>query len=151
MAELAASHTGTETVVADTDGVVLEGVGKVVVALGHGTNENGNALFRVQRLEVILSADHGGIKTHRDLAAVGRQVVGDRVFNNLEQLLLRVGGADGEPVKQLNHQTGKPFERSRNTHGGVDFYQDALGCVDEDLEATSFVDRGIQQGEKALL
>lgn len=88
VAEFAAGHTGTKTVVADTDSFVLEGVGKVIVALGHGTDENGDTLVGVQRLQVVLGADHGRLETHGHLAAVGGQVVGDRVLNNLEELFL---------------------------------------------------------------
>lgn len=88
MAELAAGNTGTETVVADTDSFVLERIGKVIVALGHGTDENGNTLIGVQRLQVVLGTDHGRLETHGHLAAVGGQVVGDRVLNNLKELFL---------------------------------------------------------------
>lgn len=88
MAELAASHTGTETVVADGDGIVLEGVGKVVVTLGHGADKDGNALVRPQGLNVVPGADDGGIETHGHLAAVRGQVVGNGVLDDLEQLLL---------------------------------------------------------------
>lgn len=88
MAELAAGNTGTKTVVADTDSIVLEGVGKVVVALGHGTDEDGDTLVRVQCLQIILGADHGRLETHGHLAAVGGQVVGDRVLNNLKEFFL---------------------------------------------------------------
>lgn len=48
VAELATGNTGTETVVADTDSFVLERIGKVIVALGHGTDENGDTLVGVQ-------------------------------------------------------------------------------------------------------
>lgn len=88
MAELAAGNTGTKTVVADTDSIVLEGVGKVVVTLGHGTDEDGDTLVRVQRLQIILGADHRRLETHGHLAAVGGQVVGDRVLDNLKELFL---------------------------------------------------------------
>lgn len=88
VAEFAAGNTGTKTVVADTDSFVLERVGKVIVALGHGTDENSDTLVGVQRLQVVLSADHGRLETHGHLAAVGGQVVGDRVLNNLKELFL---------------------------------------------------------------
>lgn len=88
VAKFAAGNAGTKTVVADTDSFVLERVGKIVVALGHGTDENSDTLVGVQRLQVVLSADHGRLETHGHLAAVGGQVVGDRVFNNLEELFL---------------------------------------------------------------
>jgi hypothetical protein len=88
VAELATGNTGTETVVADTDSFVLERVGKVIVALGHGTDEDGDTLVGVQRLQVVLGTDNGRLETHGHFAAVGGQVVGDRVLNNLEELFL---------------------------------------------------------------
>lgn len=95
VAELTTRHTGTETVVADTDALILEGIGKVIVALGHGTDEDGDALIGLQRLQVVPGAHQGGFETHGDLATVGRQVVGDGVLDDLEQFLLRIGRADG--------------------------------------------------------
>lgn len=53
-------------------------------------------------------------------------------------------------MEQLDHQTGKPLERSRNADGRIDFNQNTLGCVNEDLQAPGLVDGRIQQGEKAL-
>ena len=150
MAELAAGHTGTKAVVADTDGVILEGVGEIVVALGHGTDEDGDALFGAERFDIVLGAHHGRLETEGDLAAIGWQVVGDWVLDHFQQLLLRVGGADGETVKQLNHQPSKPLKSSRNAHGRVDFDQNALGSVDENLKTTGFVDGGVQEGKEAL-
>lgn len=47
VAELAACNAGTEVEVADTDTVVLDGVRKVIIALGHSTDEDGNALVLV--------------------------------------------------------------------------------------------------------
>jgi hypothetical protein len=44
MTKLAASDAGTQAIVADTDGFVLELISKVVFALGHGSNENAYAL-----------------------------------------------------------------------------------------------------------
>lgn len=150
MAELAAGNTGTKTVVADTDSFVLEGVGKVIVTLGHGTDENSNTLVGVQRLEIVLGADHGRLETHGHLAAVGGQVVGDRVLNNLKELFLRVGRTDGESVEQLDHQTGEPLECSRNADGRIDFDQDTLGGVNENLEPTGLVHGGIEESEQTL-
>lgn len=45
MAELAACDTGTQAVVTDGNRVILEGVGKVIVSLGHGTHEDTDALL----------------------------------------------------------------------------------------------------------
>lgn len=53
MAELAASNTGTERIVADTDRVVLELIRERIVALGHGTDEDANALLGSKILNVV--------------------------------------------------------------------------------------------------
>lgn len=150
MAEFAACNTGGQAEVADTDGIVLEGVGKVIAALGHCTNEDANALFRLEILNVVSDADDGGIETQRDLAAVGRQVIGDGVLDDLEQLLLRGGGSDGEAVQELDHETGETLEGSGDANGGADFDEDTFGGGDVDLEFASFVDRGVEKGEKTL-
>lgn len=68
-------------------------------------------------------------------------MVGDGVLDDLEQLLLRGGGADGELVEQLDHQTGEALEGTRNADGGRDFDEDALGGVDVDLELAGLVER----------
>ena len=91
MAELAACYAGTQAIVADTDRFVLEGISKVIMALGHGPNEDADALLRCQGLEIILHSYHGGLKTHCHFAAVGRKMIRDRVFNNSQQFFLRIG------------------------------------------------------------
>lgn len=45
MAEFAARHARTQTVVTDTDGLVLEGISKVVMAFRHRSNEDADALL----------------------------------------------------------------------------------------------------------
>lgn len=45
MAEFTAGHTGTQAVVADTDLVILERVGKIIMTLGHGTDEDADTLI----------------------------------------------------------------------------------------------------------
>lgn len=77
-------------------------------------------------------------------------MVGDGVFDDLQQLLIRVGGSDGEPMKQLDHQTGEPLECTRNPDRRAHFDQNALGGLDIDLELSGLVDRGVEQGEEAL-
>lgn len=150
MAEFTAGHTSTQAVVADTDLVILQRVGKVIITLGHGTDEDADALFGIQRLNVVSGPHNGSLETESHLAAVGRQVVRNGVFDNLQQLLLRIRRADGQPVKELNHQTGKPLECPRNAHGGIHFDQDALGGMDEDLQLSGLVDRGIEEGQETL-
>lgn len=88
MAELAASNTGRQAEVADTDGVILESICKIVAALCHGTDEDANALLWAKILNVVPHTDNRSIKTEGDLTAVGRQVISDRVLDDLEKLFL---------------------------------------------------------------
>ena len=82
MAELAACYAGTQTIVADTNRFVLEGVSEVVMALGHGSNKDTNAFLWPQCFKIVLTPNDGGFETHRDFAAVRREMIRDRVFNN---------------------------------------------------------------------
>lgn len=150
MAEFTAGHTSTQAEVADTDGVILEGISKVIMTLGHGTDKNTNALICIQRLDIVCCSDHGCLETESHLTAVGRQVIGNGILDDLQQLLLRVGRADGEPVKELNHQPGKPLEGPRNTHRGVHFNQNPLGGMDKNLKLASLVDGGVEKGQETL-
>lgn len=150
MAEFTASHTSTQAEVADTDGIILEGISKVIMTLGHGTDKDTDALIRIQRLHIVCCSDHGGLETESHLTAVGGQVIGDGILDDLQQLLLRIGRADGEPVKELNHQPGKPLESPRNTHRGVHFNQNSLGGMDKNLKLASLVNGGIEKGQEAL-
>lgn len=99
MTELAAGNTGTQAETADTDGVILEGIGKVVASLGHGTNEDTNTLLRTQVLDIIPNADHRSVETEGDLATVWWQMIGDWVLDDLEKFLLRRGRADRQSVQ----------------------------------------------------
>jgi hypothetical protein len=148
--ESAAGDTSTQTEVADTDGIVLELVCEGVVALGHGTDEDANALLGCEVGNVVAHADDGGVETEGDLAAVGREVVGDGVLDDLQQLLLRRSGADGQSVKELDHQTGEALKCTGNADGRADFDQDTLCCVDVDLEFAGLVERRVEEGEETL-
>lgn len=150
MAELAAGDAGTETEVADGDGVVLEGVCKVVSPLGHGTDEDADALLGPQGLDVVVHPDDGGVEAKGDLPAVGREMVCDGVLDDLEQLLFGVGGADGEPVQQLDHEAGEPLEGARDADGGGDLDEHPLGRVDIYLQLPGLVDGRVEQGEQTL-
>lgn len=90
MAEFTARHTCTQTVVTDTDGVVLEGVGKVIVTLGHGTNKDANALVGTHGLDVVGGPHDGGLETECHFPAIGGKVIRDGVLDDLQQLLLGV-------------------------------------------------------------
>jgi len=60
--ELAASNTGTQRVVANTDGIILELIGERIIAFGHGTNEDTNALLGSQILNVIPNSYNLGVE-----------------------------------------------------------------------------------------
>lgn len=70
--EFTTRHTGTQTIVADTDCIIFKGICKIITALGHGTNEDADALLGVQRLDVILNTDYRRLETERHLPTVGR-------------------------------------------------------------------------------
>lgn len=63
MAELAASNTCTQAVVADTDSIIFERICKVVAALGHGTNKDADALLGRKIGHVVADSDNGSIET----------------------------------------------------------------------------------------
>jgi hypothetical protein len=146
----AAGNTSTQTEVADTDRVVLEFVCEGVVTLGHGTDEDANALLRSEVGNVVTHTDDGRVETEGDLAAVGRQVVGDGVLDDLQQLFLRCSRTDGQSVKELDHQTGEALEGTGDADGGADFDQDTLCCVNVDLEFAGLVERRVEEGEETL-
>lgn len=148
--EFAAGHARTETVIADTDGLVLEGVGKVILAFGHGADKDADTFVGFKSVDVISDSNDVGVKTQGDFPAVRGEVVGDGVFDDLEQLFLRVDGPNGQPVQQLDHKTGEPFECSRNPHGRTDFDQDTFGGVDVDLQPAGLVDGRVKEGQQTL-
>ena len=77
-------------------------------------------------------------------------MVRDGILDDLEKFLLGVDGADGESVKELDHQTRKTLEGTRDSDGGADFDEDAFGGVDVDLKAAGLVDWRIEEGKEAL-
>jgi len=146
MAELATRHTRTKREIADADTVILERIGKVVLALGHGPDKHAHALFGAQIRNVVPAAHDGSVKAQRHLAAVGRQVLRYGVLDDLEQLLLGGGAADGEAVEELHHQACEALEGAGDADGGGDLDEDVFGGVDVDLEAAGFVDGGVEEG-----
>lgn len=53
-------------------------------------------------------------------------------------------------MEQLDHQTGEPLKCSRDADGRIDFDQNALGGVNENLEPTGLVHGGIEKSEQTL-
>ena len=90
MAELTAGHTGAQTVVADTDGVVLESIGEIVLTFSHCSNKNTDAFVSSQSLDVILYSHNLGIVTQGNLPTVVWQVIGNGIFDDFKEFLLGV-------------------------------------------------------------
>ena len=72
MAEFAASDAGTETIVADTDGIVLESIRKIVLSFGHGADEDAYTFGRRQIRDIVLDTDNLGIEAKRHFPAIIR-------------------------------------------------------------------------------
>jgi hypothetical protein len=53
-------------------------------------------------------------------------------------------------VEQLDHQTSKSLECSRDADGWADFDQNAFSGVDVDLELAGLVDGRVQECKQAL-
>jgi hypothetical protein len=62
MAEFTACNASTKAPVANTDRVVLEVIREVVIALCHGSNEDGDAFVLVQAMNVVTYADNLGFE-----------------------------------------------------------------------------------------
>ena len=89
VAKLAAGYAGAEAVVADADGVVLELVGEAVLAFGHGTDEDADALLQSEVGDVVSDSHNGRVEGQGHFAAVRWKVVNDWIFDDLEELFLR--------------------------------------------------------------
>lgn len=66
-------------------------------------------------------------------------MVGDGILDYFQELLLRVGGSYGQPMEQLDHESGKSLEGPGYPHGGTDLDENAFGSVDEDLKFARLV------------
>ena len=53
-------------------------------------------------------------------------------------------------MEELDHETSESLEGTRDPDGWADFDKNTLGSVDIDLKLAGFVDRGIEEGKKAL-
>ena len=77
-------------------------------------------------------------------------MIRDRVFYDFEQLFLRIGRADREPMEQLHHEASKPFEGTRYAYCRTYLDQNSFCRVNVDLKLPGLVDGGIQQSKEAL-
>lgn len=98
IAKFATRYASAQAVIAYTDRVVLEAVGKIVVTFGHRTHKDANTLFRPEIRYVVFNPNHICVIAERDLTAIGRQVIGDGILDDLEEFFLRICGSNGEPM-----------------------------------------------------
>ena len=129
VAEFAAGHAGAEAEGTDADGIVFEGVCKVILALGHGTDEDTYALFGTQIRDIVPNTNDLGVEAEGDLATIRGQMVSNWILDDFEQFLLGIHGSDGQFVKQLDHETCKTLEGPRDSDCGIDLNEDPLSCV----------------------
>lgn len=88
VAEFTTCHTSTEGEVADRDSVVFEGIGKVIIAFSHGTNEYTNALFGSESLDVVLDAYYGALEGESHLSAVWWEMFRDWILDHAQKFFL---------------------------------------------------------------
>jgi len=133
MAEFTACNACAQAVVRDGNGLILEGISKVVLALGHSSHKDTDALFRSQCLDEVSHFDNFSIETESDFAAIWRKVVCDGVLDDLQELLLRVDTPDRQLVKKLDHETSESLESSRYTDCRRHFDKHTFGSMNVDL------------------
>lgn len=150
VAKLATSDACRETVIADGNLFVDKLVGKIIITLGHGADKDADTFVLLERVNIVTHRHHLGIKAEGDLATLGRQVVGDGILDDLEQLFLGGDGANGQAVQELHHQTGEALKGTRNAHRRAHLDEHALGRVDVNLQFAGFVDGRVEEGEQAL-
>jgi hypothetical protein len=150
MAKLTAGHASTQVEIADTYRIILELVRKVILALGHGTDEHADALVWPEALDVVPDSHHRRVVAERHLSTVGWQMVRDGILDDVDQLFLRRRRPNRQPVKQLHHQSSEALERSRNPNRRAHFDQHVLLRVDVDLQLAGLVDGRVKQGEQTL-
>src|SRR5690242_4110314 len=151
MTELAACYAGTEIEVADSDAIILDCVCEVVIALGHSTNKDCDALVLAETSDIVAQSYYFSIETKGNLAAVGRQMIGDGVLDHLDQLFLGGSRSNLMPVQQLHHQASKSLECTWDAHSRADPDKDVASSLDVDLELARLVDRRIKESEETLL
>ena len=88
IAELTTCYASAQAVVADADSVIHVHVCKIVLAFGHGADEDANALFGTYVIDVVLDPDDFSVVTEGDLSAIGRKMVCDGILDDLEELFL---------------------------------------------------------------
>lgn len=80
--KLTTSDTSTQAVVADGNLIVFEPIRKVILTLGHGTNENTYALVCAESLDVVLHSYDWALERQCDLPAIGWQMLCDGILDH---------------------------------------------------------------------
>ena len=83
MTEFAASNTGTEAEIADTNRLILEIIGKVVLSFRHGADENTDAFIWCEALDVVFDPDHFSLEAQCDFPAIWRKVTRNGILDHL--------------------------------------------------------------------
>lgn len=150
VAEFTTRHTSTEGEAADRDGVVFEGIGKVITAFSHGTDEDTDALFGSESLDVVLDAYYGTLKGESHLSAVWWEMFRDWILDHAKKFFLRSCGANRHAMKKLDHKTGESLECTGDADRWVDLDENSSGGVDVNLKFAGLVDGRVEEGKKAL-
>jgi hypothetical protein len=140
VAEFTACHTGTQTEIADADGVVLVFVRKVVPSLGHGSDKDTNTFLWSYGLNVVVHPHDRRFETQCDFSAVWRKMIRNGVLDDTEELFLRRGGPDGQALEELHHQPSESLKGTWDSDGRIDLDKNSLGSVDVDLQLAGLVD-----------
>jgi hypothetical protein len=151
MTELAARHTGTQAIIADTDRLVLKIIGKVVLAFGHGADEDAYAFVWCKALNVIFNPDHFCLEAQCNLPAIRRKMIRYGVLDDFQKLFLRVGGSYGQLMEQLDHEASESLEGTRYANCRADFDENPFGSVNVDLKLSSFVYWRVEKSKQALV
>ena len=72
------------------------------------------------------------------------------VLDDPQELLLGRGRSDGEAMEKLDHETSEALEGTRDSDGGRNLDEDALGGVDVDLQLAGLVDGRVEQSQETL-
>ena len=132
-AHLSACHTGTKGILADGDLFIHNIVCKVVDAMRHCADKDGDRVILGHSRQILRQPLHGCVVRKRDLVRIAREVIRDGVFDHLEQLFGSLHASDAELVQQLHHQAREALECARNANMWVHLDQHAFGSVNVDL------------------
>ena len=150
VAKFATRHTSTQAEIADTYSIILECIREVVPSLSHRTYKHTDALLGTEFSNIVFGADDLRVEAQRDLAAIRWKMIGDRVLDDFEQLLLGVQRSYRQLMQQLHHEASESLERARDTDSRIYLDQHTFGCMDEDLQLAGFVHRRVKERQKAL-